>query len=59
MLRARRSIFRINKSKAKLIRVLSITPGGSHAWCESDQGPVRKPIASVPKDLMSDYRNGR
>ena len=45
------------KPKAKLIRVLSITEGKHHAWCESDQGRIRKPIESIPKYLMNEYAN--
>jgi len=57
MKRALRSIFTAKKPKAQLIRVTSITQGGTHCWCESDCGNVRKPISSVPKDLMDEYRN--
>jgi len=62
MRRAFRNPFRFSKSKASdvsIIRVLSITSGGSHAWCESSVGSVRKPIAAIPKSLMDEYRNGR
>jgi hypothetical protein len=45
------------KPKSKLFSVLSITPGKSHAWCDSDQGRIRKPIGSIPKDLMAEYAN--
>ena len=47
------------KPKANLIRVFSITEGKHHAWCESDQGRIRKPISSIPKDLMAKYANMR
>jgi len=46
----------VQKPKANLIRLESITPGGQHAWCDSDQGLIRKPIVSVPKDLIAEYR---
>lgn len=49
----------IARKKAQLIRVLSITPGKHHAWCESDKGRIRKPIGSIPKDLMAEYANGK
>jgi hypothetical protein len=45
------------KPKAKLFTVLSITPGKSHAWCDSDQGRIRKPIGAIPKNLMAEYAN--
>jgi len=43
------------KSSISIIRVISITPGGTHAWCESNVGTVRKPISAIPKGLMEDY----
>jgi hypothetical protein len=52
-----RGAIQFKKSKTRLIRILSITPGGTHAWCESDQGNIRKPISAIPKGLMNDYRN--
>jgi len=45
------------KPKAKLLSILSITPGKHHAWCDSDQGRIRKPIESIPKDLITEYKN--
>ena len=47
------------KPKAKLFSVLFITPGKNHAWCDSDQGRIRKPISSIPKNLMAKYANMR
>lgn len=45
--------------KSIVIReVLQVTSSGSHAWCGSDIGIIRKPIASIHKDLMAEYRNG-
>ena len=40
-----------NKPKAKLFSVLYITSGKHHAWCDSDQGRIRKPIGSIPNGL--------
>lgn len=34
----------MEKSKPKIGKLIRITPGGRHAWYESDQGPVRKNI---------------
>ncbi len=45
------------KPKARLIEVVSITPGRQHAWCASDMGLIRKPLAAIPKSLMNDYAN--
>lgn len=45
------------RPNAKLIRVLSITAGGNHAWVESDQGKIRKPLSSISRDLMDNFRN--
>jgi len=33
----------------KIKRFLCFTPGGRHAWCESNYGLVRKPVGSMPK----------
>jgi hypothetical protein len=38
-----------------IIRVLSITAGGRHAWCETDFGKIRKPIGAIPAVLMDEY----
>jgi hypothetical protein len=42
------------KPKAKLIRVVSITSGKHHTWCDSDQGLIRKPISAIPKRLLKE-----
>jgi hypothetical protein len=55
----RRSLFKINRKdrpKAKLIRIERITAGGHHAWCESNVGLIKKPLASVPDDLIAEFR---
>ena len=57
--RAIRSMITDQKPKAKLIRVVSITAGGNHAWVESDQGSIRKPLSAIPKDLLDAFRNRR
>lgn len=41
--------------KAKILRVLAITAGKHHAWCESDQGRIRKPVESIPQALVNEY----
>lgn len=50
-----RNALRSDRPKAKLIRIERITPGGHHAWCESNVGLVRKPLASVPDDLIREF----
>lgn len=47
------------KPKARIIRVDRITPGKQHAWCESDQGMIRKPLASIPAGLLKEFRETR
>ena len=47
---------RRERPKAKLIRIAWITPGGHHAWCESDCGLIRKPLASVPDEMIAEFR---
>jgi hypothetical protein len=44
--------------KVKLYSVLSITPGKRHAWIDSSEGRIRKPINSIPKDLMDEFKKG-
>ena len=44
------------RPKAKVIRIDSVTPERAHAWCDSDQGRIRKPIGALSKDLIEEYR---
>jgi hypothetical protein len=48
---------RVPKSAVRLLGVVSITPGGNHAWCDSSEGMIRKPIGNIPNDMMAAYRN--
>jgi len=52
----RRFFPEFDKPKPRIIIVLSITPGGNHAWCESDKGRIRKPIWNIPQNLIAEYR---
>ncbi len=45
-----------DRPKAKLIRIERITAGGHHAWCESNVGLIKKPLASVPDELIREFR---
>lgn len=42
----------IPKQKAKIYKVLAITPGRHHAWVESSAGIIRKPLGSIPARLL-------
>ncbi len=44
------------RPRAEINRILWLTPGGRHAWCESHVGPVRKPLASVPREMIAEFR---
>jgi hypothetical protein len=46
------------KPTPRIIRVLKITAGRNHAWCESDKGIIRKPIWSIPAGIVAEYRGG-
>lgn len=37
-------------------KVLSITPGGNHAWVESNIGRIKKPLNAIPKRLLDEFR---
>jgi hypothetical protein len=43
------------KEKAKIIKVVKVTPGKRHAWCETNYGGKRKDINSISSDLMKEY----
>ena len=58
MIRKIREVIGMPKAKAKIIRIESITPGMCHAWCDTDQGRIRKPISAISKNVISEYRNG-
>lgn len=40
------------KPKAVITAVIRKTAGGRHAWCESDRGIIRKPLNSIPSNLL-------
>lgn len=50
-----KSLYKVKK-KVELYSVISITAGGHHAWLESNVGPIRKPLASIPDDLLTKAR---
>lgn len=39
----------------RIIKVVKMTAGGSHCWCESSVGMVRKPIREVPQRILDAY----
>ena len=38
--------------KVTITKVIKITAGGTHAWCESNVGVIRKEIRNIPKALL-------
>jgi hypothetical protein len=50
-----RSGSRMMQPVATLYSIDRITPGGSHAWCESDRGMIRKPLSSIPKSIRDAF----
>jgi len=44
--------------KVELRRIIKITAGRFHCWCESNIGRIRKPNAAVPQDLWNEFEKG-
>lgn len=36
-------------NKVRIFKILNITSGGLHCWCDSNVGRIRKPNSSVPQ----------
>ena len=50
------------KQKAKIYRVLTVTPGRRRAWVESSAGIIKKPLGSISAYLLaenSEYNRNR
>lgn len=45
----------IKKQKAKIYRVLAVTPGRRRAWVESSAGIIKKPLGSIPARLLKEH----
>lgn len=43
------------RPEVKILKVLRITPGGSHAWVETNVGELRKPLKAIPQRLLDEY----
>lgn len=43
--------------KAIISKIVKITAGKFHAWCESDVGIIRKPNGNIPKYLWDIFFN--
>jgi hypothetical protein len=39
------------KTKVILKKIVKITAGKMHAWCDSNMGLIRKPMSSIPDNL--------
>ena len=43
------------RGKAILLKIIEITPGGFHCWCESNVGRIRKSNENVPERLWDKF----
>lgn len=52
--RRRKAAGSLIRTKAKIYRVLTITPGRHRAWVESSAGIIKKPLGSIPAHLLAE-----
>ncbi len=45
------------KSKVDLYKIIKITAGHFHCWCDSNVGRIRKPNNAVPDRLWDEFGN--
>ena len=45
--------------KVKINSVVSRCAGETHFWCDSNVGMIRKPVGSIPKNLLRGVQNQR
>lgn len=43
------------ESKVEIHKVIRITAGGNHAWVDSNKGTIRKPLESIPEELLNQH----
>jgi len=43
--------------KVELYRIIKLTAGKFHCWCESSVGRIRKPNSAVPNHLWDEFNH--
>ena len=44
------------KTPANILKIIKITSGGLHRWCDSDMGKIKKENKNVSQDLWNKFK---
>jgi hypothetical protein len=47
------------RAEVKILKVLSIAPGGNRAWVLTNVGKLKKPLRVIDRKLLDEYERGQ